>query len=165
MVLGQYLLRDHEDSPAHQANLNLLIGENTAIDIKCKQREVYDDPNVTADKISLIEAALCYHCVRFSQSYNSLESLGYLLKAVLTTEVHESTQRIFDKLALGRTKATAIVSKVLAKRCIDEVNPCFKLEFHLFCFFFNYFIKTNLNPTGSKRFGFKLLLFRRNRQF
>lgn len=88
----------------------------------CRANGKPQDDSQILNKRSLIEASLIYHCVTYSQSYNSLESLGELLKSLLTSDgVPESTKIIFDGLTLSRRKSTAIVNNVLAKHCIAQV--------------------------------------------
>lgn len=119
----------------HGANLKNLHS-NEVRDI-CREYEISQDDSQILNKRSLIEASLIYHCVTYSQSYNSLESLGDLLKSLLTSDdVPELTKIIFDGLTLSRRKSTAIVNNVLAKHCIEQVmNNSFSFSSTHFLYF------------------------------
>lgn len=70
---------------------------------------------VESNCVTRVELAETFHCVKHSQSYNSLDcGLKLLQKAIKDSE-------IVKKISCGRTKAEAIVQNVLSQKSVEDI--------------------------------------------
>lgn len=107
---GEKAIKDHKKTKKHLRNWNAST-ESQSISLFC----VDQNPITTDYKETVIEVAKVYHNVKHHLSYRSFDC-GLKLDKVLFKE-----DKISKKISCGRTKAGAIVRKVLGPKSIELV--------------------------------------------
>lgn len=76
------------------------------------------------ERKAVTEASFCYFAVMSGLSYNSLDGLAQTFRGVVPFMFPESSDDFqnFSTTSFGRTKATAIINKVLYDAAFEEVS-------------------------------------------